>query len=130
MTKGPVARHSGNCDTPDASPVRWTRAGASQILMWRHRQVPFGASLCAQLVRAERELAFRRIEVEPAQEMQVDYGSGARCQDQEGKWRKTHVFRLVLSHSRKGYSEAVRRLYTLKCHRLSGEWWKINSEPR
>ena len=32
------------------------------------------------------ELAFRRLEVEPGHEMQVDYGSGARCQDAEGKW--------------------------------------------
>jgi hypothetical protein len=58
------------------------------------------------------ELAFRRIEVDPGYEMQVDYGTGARCQDAEGKVGKTHVFRLVLSHSRKGYSEAVRRLTT------------------
>ena len=60
----------------------------------------------------QSELAFRRIEVEPGQEMQVDYGTGARCRDQEGKLCRTHVFRLVLSHSRKGYSEAVRRLTT------------------
>jgi transposase len=58
------------------------------------------------------ELAFRRIEVEPGYEMQVDYGTGARCKNQEGKLCKSHVFRLVLSHSRKGYSEAVRRLTT------------------
>ena len=58
------------------------------------------------------ELPFRRIEVEPGYEMQVDYGTGARCQDHQGVYRKTHVFRLVLSHSRKGYTEAVRRLTT------------------
>ena len=58
------------------------------------------------------ELPFRRIEVEPGSEMQVDYGTGARCQDHEGVYRKTHVFRLVLSYSRKGYTESVRRLTT------------------
>jgi transposase len=58
------------------------------------------------------ELPFRRIEVEAGYEMQVDYGTGARCQDHQGIYRKTHVFRLVLSHSRKGYTEAVRRLTT------------------
>jgi transposase len=58
------------------------------------------------------ELPFRRIETAPGYEMQVDYGSGAPCRDVEGKRFRTHVFRLVLSHSRKGYSEAVRRLTT------------------
>lgn len=60
----------------------------------------------------QRDLPFRRMEVEPGQEMQVDYGTGARCQDREGKLCKTHVFRCVLSHSRKGYTEAVKRLTT------------------
>ncbi len=31
----------------------------------------------------------------------------ARCKNHEGKWIKTYVFRSVLSHSRKGTSEAV-----------------------
>jgi transposase len=61
---------------------------------------------------SSKELPVRRIEVEPGQEMQIDYGQGARCMDHTGKFRKTHVFRLVLSHSRKGYTEAVTRLTT------------------
>jgi transposase len=61
---------------------------------------------------SSKELPVRRIEVEPGQEMQIDYGQGARCMDHMGKFRKTHVFRLVLSHSRKGYTEAVTRLTT------------------
>ena len=48
------------------------------------------------------EIPFRRIEVEPGYEMQVDYGAGARCKDHEGKVRMTHLFRLVLSYSRNG----------------------------
>lgn len=59
-----------------------------------------------------KELPVRRIEVEAGQEMQIDYGLGARCVDHTGKLRKTYVFRLVLSHSRKGYTEAVTRLTT------------------
>jgi transposase len=79
--------------------------------------------------RSER--AFRRIEVEPGHEMQVDYGSGARCQDHEGKWCKTHVFRLVLSHSRKGYSEAVRRLTTESFIRsLENAFWALGGVPK
>ncbi len=77
------------------------------------------------------ELAFRRIEVEPGHEMQVDYGTGARCQDQEGKLCKTHVFRLVLSHSRKGYSEAVRRLTTESFIRsLENAFWTLGGVPK
>ena len=54
------------------------------------------------------ELPFRRMECEPGQELQVDFGQGAWVV-QEGKRRKTHLFRCVLSHSRKGYCEAVWR---------------------
>jgi transposase len=50
-----------------------------------------------------------RMECPPAEEAQVDFGTGAPLVDQTGKRRKTHVFRIVLSHSRKGYSEAVTR---------------------
>ncbi|AMV35669.1 Integrase core domain protein [Pirellula sp. SH-Sr6A] len=57
-------------------------------------------------------LPVRRIEVDAGHEMQIDYGQGARCLDHTGKLRKTYVFRLVLSHSRKGYTEAVTRLTT------------------
>lgn len=53
------------------------------------------------------ELPFRRLETEAGYEAQVDFGSGAPVVTREGRRRKTHVFRIVLSHSRKGYSEAV-----------------------
>ena len=77
------------------------------------------------------DLAFRRIEVAPGYEMQVDYGSGARCQDKEGKRRRTHVFRLVLSYSRKGYSEAVRRLTTESFIRsLENAFWSLGGVPQ
>lgn len=52
------------------------------------------------------ELPFRRIECELGQELQVDFGQGAWVVE-NGKWRRAHLFRGVLSHSRKGYSEAV-----------------------
>jgi len=64
--------------------------------------------------RLERvlELPFRRLEVEPGAELQVDFGQGAWVIDEQGKRRRTHLFRAVLSHSRKGYSEAVWRQTT------------------
>ncbi|HTU25762.1 MAG TPA: IS21 family transposase [Pirellulales bacterium] len=54
-----------------------------------------------------RVLPVRRMECGPGEEAQVDFGSGARIITADGKRRKTHVFRIVLSHSRKGYSEAT-----------------------
>ncbi len=64
------------------------------------------------------ELPFRRIECEPGDEAQIDFGAGAPVVGPDGKRRKTHVLRVVLSHSRKGYSEAVYRQTTddfLRC---------------
>ena len=46
------------------------------------------------------ELPFRRLECGPGQELQVDFGQGAWVVE-DGKRRKTHLFRGVLSHSRK-----------------------------
>jgi transposase len=63
-------------------------------------------------LHSDTTLPVRRMEVAAGYEMQVDYGMGVRCADHEGKMRKTHIFRLVLSHSRKGYTEAVLRLTT------------------
>jgi transposase len=57
------------------------------------------------------ELPFRRLECAAGQELQVDFGQGAWVVE-DGKRRKTHLFRGVLSHSRKGYSEAVWRQTT------------------
>ncbi len=51
-----------------------------------------------------------RIETEPGEEAQVDFCQGPWVLDAvTGKRRRTWVFRLVLSFSRKGYSEAVYR---------------------
>lgn len=58
---------------------------------------------------AVRSVPFRRMECEPGQEAQVDFGTGARIPLPHGKYRKTHVLRVVLSHSRKAYSEACFR---------------------
>jgi transposase len=65
-----------------------------------------------------QELPFRRLECEPGEEAQVDFGTGAPVYTTDRKRRRTHVFRIVLSHSRKAYSEAVYRQTTdefLRC---------------
>jgi transposase len=55
------------------------------------------------------ELPFRRMECEPGDEMQVDFGQGAWIAEEGRRRRRPHLFRAVLSHSRKGYCEVVWR---------------------
>ena len=57
---------------------------------------------------AKTALPFRRMGCAPGEEAQVDFGAGAPLVGADGKRRKTYVFRIVLSHSRKAYSEATR----------------------
>jgi len=63
-------------------------------------------------LRGTRPLPFRRMECEPGQEAQIDFGTGPPIVPSEGRRRRTHVFRIVLSHSRKGYSENLFRQTT------------------
>ncbi len=74
----------------------------------------FGASYQAvkrfvRRLRGRTQLPFRRMEVAPGQELQVDFGRGAWVLQEDGKRRRPHLFRAVLSHSRKAYSEVVWR---------------------
>jgi transposase len=62
-------------------------------------------------LQAAWERPFCRMEVEPGAEAQVDFGLGAWVLV-EGKRKRPHLFRIVLSHSRKGYSEVVWRQTT------------------
>jgi transposase len=57
------------------------------------------------------ELPVRRMECAAGEEAQVDFGQGAFVIE-NGKRRRPHVFRLVLSHSRKGYAEVTWRQTT------------------
>ena len=62
-------------------------------------------------LEAANPLPFRRMESEPGQEAQVDFGQGAWVVE-DGRRRRPHVLRVVLSHSRKGYTEAFWRQTT------------------
>ena len=85
-------------------------------------------------------LPFRRMECEPGAEAQIDFGTGAPVITPEGqalpmgaktRRRKTHVFRIVLSHSRKAYSEVVYRQTTenfIRC--LENTFWRFGGVPR
>jgi transposase len=76
-------------------------------------------------------LPFRRIECAAGEEAQVDFGSGIPITLADGKRRRTHVFRIVLSHSRKGYSEAVYQQTTeefIRC--LENSFWHFGGVPK
>jgi transposase len=78
----------------------------------------YGVRRFVHRLEQAHELPFRRIECDPGDEAQVDFGTGVPVVSLDGKRRKTHVLRVVLSHSRKGYSEAVLRQTTddfLRC---------------
>ena len=75
-------------------------------------EVQFGGSyqsvkrFVRHLRKAQPERVWR-IEVQPGEEVQVDFGSGAPVVTADGKRRRPWVLRAVLSYSRKAYSEAV-----------------------
>ena len=77
------------------------------------------------------DLPFRRMEVEPGAELQVDFGTGAKIRMPDGSLKRTHVFRAVLSHSRKGYTEAVFRQTTEDFIRvLENSFWHFGGVPQ
>jgi transposase len=63
-------------------------------------------------LKRKTPLPFRRMETGPGEEAQVDFGTGASVRMADGKIRRPWVFRIVLSYSRKAYSEAVWRQST------------------
>lgn len=87
-------------------------------------EVAFGGSyqsvkrFVRRLKRVEPQRVWR-IEVQPGEEAQVDFGLGAPVREEPGgRQRRTWVFRIVLSYSRKAYAESVFRQDTetfLRC---------------
>jgi transposase len=82
-------------------------------------------------LRGTRPLPFRRMECGAGEEAQVDFGTGAWIELPAGKRRRSHVFRIVLSYSRKGYSEAVYRQTTedfIRC--IENAFWHFGGVPK
>ncbi|MFH1266457.1 MAG: IS21 family transposase [Planctomycetota bacterium] len=82
-------------------------------------------------LRGTSPLPFRRMECEAGEEAQVDFGTGAWIELPDGKRRKSHVFRTVLSFSRKGYCEAVYRQTTedfIRC--IENAFWHFGGVPK
>ena len=81
-------------------------------------------------MRQAQPVPFVRMEVEPGAEAQVDFGQGAWV-TVEGKRKRPHLFRIVLSHSRKGYSEVVwRQLLKDECDKLYNQAWSAYEHIR
>lgn len=81
-------------------------------------------------LKASESLPFRRMECEPGAEVQVDFGKGAPIVEPNGRRRRPHLFRIVLSCSRKAYSEVVYRQTTenyLRC--LENAFWHFGGIP-
>jgi len=82
-------------------------------------------------LRRTSPLPFRRMECEQGEEAQVDFGTGTWIEQPDGKRRRSHVFRIVLSYSRKGYSEAVYRQTTedfIRC--IENAFWHFGGVPQ
>jgi len=80
---------------------------------------------------ANHDAPFQRMEVEPGEELQVDFGTGSKIRGADGTYRRTHVFRCVLSYSRKGYTEAVFKQDTESFIRtLENAFWMLGGIPK
>jgi len=114
---GILVRSRSQCEPWREVIERGWKAGlsAQRIYQDLSSEHPFAGSYDAvkrfvrQFQGAERP--FCRMEVEAGAEAQVDFGQGAWVIE-NGKRKRPHLFRVVLSHSRKGYSEVVWRQTT------------------
>ena len=82
-------------------------------------------------LRNATPLPFRRMECEPGAEAQIDFGKGAPIVNAQGKRSHPYLFRIVLSYSRKAYSEVVPRQTTecfLRC--IENAFWHFGGATR
>jgi transposase len=82
-------------------------------------------------IHEDQMIPFRRMECLPGEQAQIDFGAGAPVVSSDGKRRHPHVFRIVLSYSRKGYSEVIYRQTTDNfIHCLENSFWYFGGVPR
>jgi transposase len=82
-------------------------------------------------LRDDKPIPFRRMECMPGDEAQVDFGNGAPIVRSDGTRKHPSVFRIVLSFSRKAYSEVVYHQTTdnfLYC--LENAFWHFGGVPK
>ncbi|HKI68000.1 MAG TPA: IS21 family transposase, partial [Verrucomicrobiae bacterium] len=129
---GLPARSRSQCEPWREVIEQGLRAGLSAQRLYQdlvERQYAGSYDAVKRFVRrlqAAAEVPFCRIEVEPGVEAQVDFGVGAWVVEENGKRRRPNLYRIVLSHSRKGYTEAVWRQRTedfIRCLENSFRSW-------
>lgn len=123
-TGGSAGRHS-RCEPWRAVIVVGLERGLTAQRIWQDLKADQGFEGDYQCVqRFVRQLKhcvsqpFRRMECEPGEEAQIDFGRGAPVITAQSKRTRPHLFRMVLSCSRKAYSEVVTRQTTeqfLRC---------------
>jgi len=71
---------------------------------------------CRKL-KSESPRVFARVETPAGRDMQIDFGKGALTRTESGRYRRPHLFKAVLCHSRHSYEEVVWRqdLETFVC---------------
>jgi transposase len=110
---GVLPRSRSQCEVWRDSIEQGVAAGLTaqriyQDLVGEHQYVG-GYDAVKRFVRQLRQtqpVPFLRMEVAPGVEAQVDFGQGAWVWV-NGRRKRPHLFRIVLSHSRKAYSEVV-----------------------
>lgn len=113
-------------------------AGLTARRIWQDLRAEVGCSLSYySICRFVRKLSqstplpMRRMECLPGEEAQVDFGTGAPIITSDGKRRRTHVLRIVLSHSRKAYSEVCWRQTSEDFIRvLENAFWQFGGVPK
>ena len=112
-TETPVGSRS-ECEPYRDEIVRKLEQGLTAQRIWQDLIEEYGFAAKYQSVRRyvarlqqKTPQLVRRMEVAAGEEAQVDFGTGAWITTADGKRRRSWVFRIVLSHSRKAYSEAV-----------------------
>jgi predicted transcriptional regulator len=79
----------------------------------------------ARKLKATQPQRVWRMEARPGEEVQVDFGLGAPIYDETGRARRSWVFRMVLSYSRK----PIARRYAVRTLKRSCAAWKTVYEP-
>ena len=137
VNAGSGPRDRSKCAPYRALIVEKLEAGLSGQRIWQDLVAEQGftgsyASVGRMVRRLNRTtpLPFRRMECAPGAEAQIDFGPGVPLDYADGKVRRTHAFRMVLSHSRKAYSEICLRQTTddlIRC--LENAFWSWGGVP-
>lgn len=135
MGSPPAPRHMRSTVEPFADQVAvWVQAGVEGQAIWQRLRSDYGYTGSYSSVRRYLQRVYPkepevvcRIETEPGEEVQVDFGSaGLQWDAQSGRQRKAWVFIMTLSWSRHQYVEFVfdQTIRTwLECHERAFAWF-------